>query len=159
MKIIKLTQKKSTLVDDDFFDGLSKFAWYAIKRRGAFYATTHSSAKNRRLLLMHRFIMGEPNGRFIDHKNGDTLDNRKENLRICTSSENSKNQKLRVSSHTGFKGVSWHKRDKVFAVQIGNNKKKIHLGYFDNIKDAASAYNEAALKYHGEFARLNIINK
>jgi hypothetical protein len=94
-----------------------------------------------------------------DHINGDGLDNRKINLRICTPSQNLMNRGVPINNKTGHKGVSYDKRVNKFKVQIRLNKKNITVGYFYNINDAARAYNAYAVKYYGEFAQLNIIPK
>lgn len=97
----------------------------------------------------------------IDHINGDGLDNRKQNLRICTKSENACNRGIDRDNTSGYKGVCYisnkTKRVKRWIAQIAINKKHICIGYFHTKEEAAIAYNEAATKYHGEFAKLNII--
>jgi hypothetical protein len=82
-----------------------------------------------------------------------------ENLRICTHTQNLKNQGIRCDSTSGYKGVSWNKQRKKFEAYIMENYKKIHLGFFDIADDAANVYNSAAIKYFGEFAKLNIIKE
>ena len=97
-------------------------------------------------------------GYVIDHIDGNSLNNQKNNLRICTQSQNCSNQKIGKSNTSGYKGVSYNKGQGKYNSRIRFNKKLIHLGYFVNLKDAARAYNEAAVKYHGEFANLNKID-
>lgn len=97
-----------------------------------------------------------PDG-FIDHINGNKSDNRIENLRICTNSQNQMNRKVTSKSITGIKGV--FSRGKRFYSQIVVSGKTICLGSFGNSLDAATAYNNAAIKYHGEFATLNPIKE
>ncbi len=93
----------------------------------------------------------------LDHINRDRVDNRTDNLREATASENSQNQSMYKNNKSGFKGVSWFKRDKKWVAQIKIDGKKKHLGYFDCKVEAAIAYNEAAIKHHGEFANINHI--
>ena len=88
----------------------------------------------------------------VDHINGDTGDNRIENLRLATITQNAANSKLRAANTSGAKGVVWHKRDKVWCAGIGVNGKNIHLGNFTNKQSAAEAYRDAAVRYFGEFA-------
>lgn len=95
----------------------------------------------------------------VDHKNHNILDNRKENLRPCTRSQNQANQLKHKNNTSGYKGVCWSSNYNKWAVMINHNKERVHLGYFINKEDAARAYNEAAIKYHGEFALLNKIEE
>jgi len=110
-------------------------------------------------LLMHREIMGlsPGDGLEVDHISGDRLDNRKCNLRICTPNENSLNRGLYKNNTSTYKGVVFHKNHEKFMAQIAFGKKNVHLGYFECPKEAAAAYNAAAQKYFGEFAKLNQI--
>lgn len=159
MKEIQLTQGKVALVDDDMYDELNQFKWYANNLKGKFYAVRNLRINKKyvKSILMHRFIMSTNNGLVVDHLNGITLDNRKCNLRNCTHSENLKNQKISIKNTSGYKGVSWNKNHKSYEVRIKNNNITIQIGNFKNIIDAARAYNAAAIKYHGEFANLNKI--
>jgi hypothetical protein len=90
----------------------------------------------------------------IDHINGDGLDNRRENLRICNHQQNSGNQGPRGGS-SRFKGVCWHKNHRIWAAFIGIDFKQKHLGHFHTEEEAARAYDVAALEHFGEFAKLN----
>ncbi len=108
------------------------------------------------MVYMHRIIMNPPDGKQVDHINGDGLDNRVENLRIATSSENNYNTGKQSNNTSGYKGVSWHKTRKTWQVLIGVGGRLIRIpGVFNSAEDAARAYDEAAKKYHGVFARLN----
>jgi hypothetical protein len=154
-KIIPLTQGKQAIVDDEDFEELSKHKWYYVSGIG--YAGRNSKDKdNRRTILMHREILHTPQGMCTDHANGDKLDNRKINLRICNSSQNKSNQGLQHHNKSGYKGVCWMVRSKRWEASIYHNGKRIYLGQYRNIVDAARSYDNAALKAWGEFALLNI---
>lgn len=103
---------------------------------------------------MHREIVGTPEGMDTDHINGDKLDNRRSNLRICTHAQNGANRGPQKNGSSGYKGVSYH--CKKWRVQICINGKTKRLGGFNSLLDAAKAYDKAARKYHGEFARTNV---
>lgn len=108
------------------------------------------------MVAIHKLIMDTPEGFVVDHKNRNGLDNRKENLRVCTSAENSRNRIANKGNRFGYKGVAEAFNGKYIA-QIGFDGKKYYGGTFDTVIEAAIAYNNLAIKYHGEFARLNEI--
>ena len=109
-------------------------------------------------IQMHRQIISAPKGSIVDHININGLDNRKANLRIATGIQNLWNSRRGMNSgRSKYKGVSWISGRKKWRVVLCNNREKIQLGYFDDEKEAAKVYNEAALKYRGEFAVLNDI--
>ena len=156
MKEIKLTQGKVAIVDDEDFERLNQnkwcahwdgYNWYAIRRR--------SCVEGKQIILfMHRVIMNTPPLVHTDHRDGEGLNNCKENLRICTHQENQHNRKLpHKTNKLGVKGVIWDKKQKKFRTQIGFNGKTIHLGYFTVLADAVQDYRVAEIKYFGEFAR------
>jgi hypothetical protein len=160
MKKIPLTQGKFTLVDDEDYEELSKYKWFAMKkvlRKGlVFYAARNAPANSvsheRGLLWMHRVIMNTPDGFDTDHINGDRLDNRRENLRICTHIENMQNQGKRENNTSGYKGVTFHKREKKWRAQVQMQGKRKTVGSYTSKEEAYLAYCEAAKKYHGDFA-------
>lgn len=104
---------------------------------------------------LHRGIMNAKPNEIVDHVNGDRLDNRKSNLRLCTNAENSRNANISKNNTSGYKGVSWDKSRNLWHAQIMVDKRTIHIGRFGDKLEAAKAYNKAAVKYHGEFALLN----
>ena len=161
MKEIQLTQGKVALVDDDMYEYLNQWKWFANNQCGKFYARTNIPNKNgkRGSMLMHRLILNILNSKLqIDHLNHITLDNRKCNLRVCTQSENLQNCNIYNNNTSGFKGVTYNKTNKKWQASIGVNKAKLYIGSFTDLKEAARAYNNAAQKYHGEFANLNKID-
>lgn len=148
MKIIELTQGKITFVDDEDFEWLSQWKWYY--NQG--YAVRKTSPK----ILMHREIVNAPDGKQVDHINRNGLDNRKNNLRICTLQENRRNKKLYKNNKSGHRGV-WFFKHKTCNYQkwmayITHKGKRIFLGHFDNKEDAIKVRLKAEKKYFGEFA-------
>lgn len=154
MKEIQLTQDKMAIVDDEDFEWLSKYKWH-YQNKG--YAERNRSIHlgKHKTILMHREILQVPDGMESDHINGNRLDNRRANLRICTRGENGKNLRKHVDNTSGFKGVSWHKRAKKWIAQITINYKYVYLGLFDDKQVAACAYDKATCKLHREFACTN----
>jgi hypothetical protein len=159
MKEIQLTQGKVALVDDEDYEYLMQWKWFANKKGSTFYAVRSLHSNNvRKTIFMHRLITNNINTKMqTDHLNGNGLDNRKINLRICTTSQNSMNRGLQINNTTGFKGVNYDKFSNKFRAQIRVNNIYKNLGYYIDPKDAARAYNAAAIKLHGEFAKLNEI--
>lgn len=157
MQKIPLTQGQVALVDDSDCEFLSQWKWYAKKdRSGNFYATRQCPGKPH-LIYMHREILRLKynDGQQADHKNHNTLDNRRNNLRICTRQENQRNRKLSLNMSSVYKGVYWNKPRRKWRAYIRINKIAKHLGYFDSEKEAALAYDKVAEEYFGEFAHLN----
>jgi hypothetical protein len=120
---------------------------------GRFIKTTKSAGI--KLVYLHREIMNAPAGLLVDHINSDTLDNRRANLRLATHSQNSCNRPKKSNTSSRFIGVSFMKQRKRWHTTIRHHGKRTFLGYFDSEIEAGKAYDEAARKYHGEFARLN----
>jgi len=161
MMKIKLTQGKVALVDDTDFMWLSRWKWHAHKDHENFYACRRvlSSLGVNEHLSMHRQILGLEFGdsRQGDHKNHNTLDNRRENIRIATLTQNRGNQKIRSGGTSKYKGVCWVKQRKKWHAQLAIKSKSKSLGFFMSERTAAFAYNLAAKKYFGKFALLNKI--
>ncbi len=152
-KEIQLSQGEMALVDDDVFAELDKFYWYCDADG---YAARMAKRPNgqRFVLRMHWCIKRVQPGFVVDHINGNRLDNRAENLRVCTKAQNNAN-----IHKDGFKGVCWREHAKAYKAYIKKNGKQIHLGYFKDQVKAAEAYNEAAANLFGEFASLNQLPK
>jgi hypothetical protein len=161
-KEIQLTQGKVAIVDNDDYERILSYGKWTYHKNG--YAIIQKGFKNEfgswcvKVIRMHRIVLNAQDGQFVDHSNEDKLDNRKTNIRICTQIENKRNVGIRKNNKSGFKGVFFWKDRNKFTSQIWFEKKKIHLGVFINPIDAARAYNDAALKYHGEFANINKID-
>lgn len=154
MKKIVLTKGKYAFVDDEDYEIISKTKWYAGSRKGQdkYYAMNWKGR-------MHRFILKAKKNQEVDHINGNTLDNRKENLRICDSSQNKANSVISSRNTSGYKGVYRSKtnKHKKWIANIKAYGVVYRLGYFHKKEDAAKAYNKKAIELFGEFARLNEI--
>lgn len=160
---IPLGEGLSTIVDPDTYYWLNAYHWSARRNSNCIYAVRFQNDLDRKpkIISMHReifFTLGErseSNG-LVDHRNRNTLDNRIDNLRIATHSQNQFN-KAKTSKKTSSRyiGVYLEKSSKLWATKISHHGKSIWLGRFKSESDAARAYDKAAKKYHGEFARLN----
>lgn len=146
----------NVLIDKEDFEKIKNYDWHISTHDIPNKLYYFRCQKGEQTVRLHREIMGctYKDGREVDHINGDTLDNRKQNLRVCSHSQNGKNMKINKRNNTGYKGISWHPRDKCYQARIGVNNKRIYLGYFDNPEDAHAAYCAASKKYHGEFGRV-----
>ena len=156
---IPLSQGLVALVDKQDYKELSKYKWSAEKHGKRCYASgsirnpiTKKSVKT----TMHRFIINTPKGMETDHINGNGLDNRRSNLRICTRAQNSYNVSMYETNTSGFKGVDYFPYTTIFKwrARIMVNGKSKHLGMYETKELAYEAYCEACIKYHGEFSRL-----
>ena len=163
MKEINLTKGFVALIDDEDFEYLSKFKWYAMKGGSTFYAARYTYDKNdktRSCILMHREAANSPKDKQVDHIDHNGLNNQKVNLRNCTRQQNMMNKALTKRNKTKFKGVSTSMRNGQIKISadIKAEGRTIYLGRFKTLESAALAYNEAAVKYFGEFAYLNNVN-
>ncbi len=153
MRHIRLNKGFVVMVDNRDFDELSKFTWFVNHNGYAVRAHPREHGKKRpAAIFMHRQILGVPDGLFTDHINGDTLDNRRCNLRIATKSENNINRPATKRNKLGIKGITYDANRMKFRVRIAANGQQLHLGRFNTIEEAQSAYRKAATKVHGEFA-------
>jgi len=154
MKEIKLTQNKVALVDDELYEWLNQWKWYAHKVGNTYYATRHIKGTNR-MIRMHHQILNIAPGKEVDHRNRNGLDNRCSNIRECTHSQNQANRRGGKNSKSKYKGVKSHPETKKWRASICDK----HLGYFNTEEEAARAYDKASIEKYGEYARLNIPEK
>lgn len=161
MKQISLTQGKFAIVDDCNYEWLNQWKWYAVKSLNTYYAGRclylgggRKNAK-RKSIFMHNLILKPEQGQEIDHCNRIGLDNRLNNLRSCTHSQNCQNATPHKKSRSKYKGVTWLKARNRWVADITVSYKMMRIGSFHSEILAAKAYDKAARKYHGEFACLN----
>jgi hypothetical protein len=153
--IIHLSKGMHALVDAADFDVVSRYFWNPIQANtGKFYVCRKASEENPYGSL-HRFLMQARRGEVVDHWDRNPLNNRRENLRVCTHQQNVWNRSADRRSGSGFKGVHFFKPTKRWQAHIRVNNKKIHLGYFPTVEDAARAYDAAAIEHFGEYAKTN----
>lgn len=156
MKEIPLSQGKVALVDDEDYDRLAAHNWYASKDGRTYYARRRDG-RNGPTRVMHRVILDAEAQIEVDHINGNGLDNRRSNLRPCTRKENGRSRRAtrKPGQHSAHKGVIYNVRAKKWRAYIYPDGRNTHLGYFKDEIDAALAYDAAAVRYFGAFARVN----
>lgn len=144
----------SAIVDNEDFDSLNVFKWHTQTDGFNFYAARTDRTAGKRNIILHHAIIGKPcKGMQVDHINGDGLDNRKQNLRVVTASQNQWNSKIRKDNVSGQKGVAFVKKEKSWVVHIQTNGKRKYLGYFHEKKDAIKAYKNAEKILHEGISR------
>lgn len=155
MERISLTQNKFALVDDEDYDFLMQYNWYLHISDGKEYAARSIKIPKRKIIYMHRFIITVSDKSYVDHIDGDGLNNKRSNLREVSNAQNQMNTKSRNGTTSQYKGVSWNKKCGSWVAFIRIKKIHTYIGKFQIEEDAAKAYNHRAQKEFGEFARLN----
>lgn len=157
MKLIQLTQGKFAQVDDEDYDLLMQWNWH--HNKGYAVRMQRNELGKQETILMHREIMQTPKGMETDHinANGETdgLNNQRCNLRVCTKTQNTRNRGKPNHNTSGYKGVTWHEQSKKWVARIGFDGTLKNLGSFSDAIDAAQAYDVAARKLFGRFAKKN----
>lgn len=140
---------------------IASYSWrvYVDNKKGYMRVETSVTENNKTThFMLARFLMNFPKGKFSDHKDCDSLNNRRSNLRLATQKENSRNAPKTIrKTHSKFRGVSWHKRKNKWIATCAINTKNKFLGYFSTEIDAAKAYDKTAKELHGEFAKTNFL--
>jgi hypothetical protein len=156
MKQIPLSRELFATVDDDDFEKINQYKWYALKSLNTFYAHRQFRNKDGKLKsqYMHRVVLNVEDSKIeVDHKNKNGLDNTKSNLRQATKKQNAHNRSINTKNTTGFRGVFLEKRVQKYRAQIRINGKINSLGYFSNPEDASAAYETKAKEIFNEFYR------
>jgi hypothetical protein len=153
LRYIELTQGKYAIVSFEDYEKINQRKWRALRSPNTFYAVRTEKDK---IIYMHNEIMPPTPDRMVDHIDHNGLNNSRGNLQLATPSQNACNRrKKNIKCSSKYKGVCFHKWAGKWMSAVKVNGKRIHLGYFDNERDAAKAYDEAAKEYHGKFASLN----
>lgn len=148
--------KYTVLVDDDdleLLQPLGRWCVFTPKKGGTYVYTNFGRGVGRKTKqFLHRMLLGWPDSsNQVDHINGNGLDNRRCNLRICSPSENSRNRRQRSDNTSGYKGVSWDKWHEKYKASLTANGKAVRIGYFKTAEEAHEAYCAAAKIHHGDF--------
>jgi hypothetical protein len=147
----KITGNQIVLIDEEDYDLVNGFNKWKLTKQG--YPQSRKMINRKTTYTyMHRLIVNCPKNMQVDHINGNKLDNRKSNLRICFHADNCKNRKKPKTNTSGYKGVSFDKVKKRWIATIVSNKIRYHLGFFKNKQDAFFAYKDASVKLHQEFS-------
>jgi hypothetical protein len=153
-KQIPLTQGKFATADDEDYDDVNKYKWFAQHIGEQWYAS--SAPKHNAHILLHRYLMKVTEFKIkVDHIDGNGLNCQRSNMRLCTQSQNMRNRGANKNNKSGFKGVSFDKRSSKWVAGIKLNRKRISIGFYAAPEEAARAYDEKAKELFGEFAHLN----
>lgn len=152
---VPLSRGLVAIVDEsDYEHAMQAGPWHAVQSHRTFYARRNIAKPDGRrgAVALHTLLTGWPT---VDHINGDGLDNRRTNLRPATNDQNRYNQRKHSNNTSGYKGVTWHERSGRWRARIGVAGRKLSLGLYETAEAAARAYDEAAVRYFGDYAALN----
>lgn len=144
---------KECVVSKDSFNTVLPYTW-CVDGTGHVMSRTFGKA-----VKMHRLLTGADAGEYVDHIDGNPLNNVISNLRICTKKQNEYNQKRRMDNSSGYKGVSYCNRRKRYRAYINKDGHQFHVGYYHHAEEAANAYNKKAKELFGDYARLNVVEE
>ena len=153
--LVPLTRGKVAIIDAEDAERILAFTWHATAMGYAARKRQRRDGPGPHLVYMHRFILGVDDGVHVDHADGNTLNNRRSNLREATPQQNQRNRGAQRNSKSGYKGVSWHKQTRKWAVRIKAGGSYRHVGLFEDVIEAARAYDAVAREAFGEYAWLN----
>lgn len=152
---ISLSKGKFAIISECDYELVSQIEWHAKRDGRRYYACGWVGPhESRKLVKLHRFILNPPDDMEVDHINGNGLDCRRENMRVCTKTQNMRNRR-KFKGVSRYKGVDWYGRSNKWRARIRVNGKLLHLGYFEEESAAARAYDLAAIEHFGRFANLN----
>jgi hypothetical protein len=151
VRYVPLTKGKFAIVDAADYERVSRYKWCVSGSGNRLYAVRSDRGRH---VSMHRLLTNAPRGMVVDHIDGNGLNNRRSNLRVCTQRQNLYNSRPKGKS-SRFKGVCWDKNRRQWIVLISNGERSIHVGRFDDEVEAARAYDRKAFELFGEYAWLN----
>lgn len=158
MKKISLPDGTVAIVSDVDYEYLSQYSWSKDTNGYARCSVRHVTTYGQKTMSMHRMVMFHLEDiklKQVDHINGNILDNRRENLRVCTAKQNARNNGRTKRLHSQYKGVTWHKKSGKWQAQIMLDGKNKHIGLHSDELEAAKAYDKKAQELHGEFSNRN----
>ena len=150
---IPLSRGLFALVDEEDYSKVHPYTWCASRKRYTDMVMAPIRGQRNRFVYLHRVIMAPPKGFLVDHRDGDGLNNRRENLRVCTVAENNRNRRRMQRTNTsGVRGAYWSAERARWEATISVNDRTVHLGRFRTKEEAHAAYAVAAIRFYGDFA-------